>query len=284
MITGAPILDQCTLSADKEGGILVERLSSYLERNNNLIFPHQHNFYHFVIFTNGGGKHTIDFDEYEVRPWQVYFMIPGQIHTWNFEGAVEGYIVNFSVDTFQTFLLQPDYLSNFPFFLGLKNTCVFMISHEYQDTILRVMDRLIQKSFGMDFIKVSLLYFFMVLEQQMEPNERHEASSYNYTLLKNFRALVEKKYKDLHLPKQYAALLYITPNHLNALSKEYLGLSAGELIRNRILLEAKRLLVVHQYSISEIAYELNFSDNSYFTKFFKKMEGITPEEFRRKKQ
>jgi AraC-like DNA-binding protein len=61
-----------------------------------------------------------------------------------------------------------------------------------------------------------------------------------------------------------------------------LGLSAGEVIRNRTLLEAKRLLTNPRLNISEIAFNLNFSDNSYFTKFFKKIEGITPEEFRKK--
>lgn len=282
MILKVPILDQCDLSSDKEGKILIERLSDYLKRNDNLIFPHQHNFYHVVIFTNGSGKHTIDFEEYEVQPWQVYFMIPGQIHTWNFEGEIEGYIVNFRVDTFQTFLLQPDYLSNFPFFLGLKNKSVFLVDDRNRGAIINLMDRLIQESPKMDFVKISLLYLFFLLEKQMEPNEKIEASSYNYTLLKNFRSLVEKRYKNLHLPKEYASLLYITPNHLNALSKEYLRLSAGEVIRNRILLEAKRLLVIRRHTIGEIAYELNFSDNSYFTKFFKKMEGITPEEFRKK--
>ena len=84
------------------------------------------------------------------------------------------------------------------------------------------------------------------------------------------------------MPKDYASLLYITPNHLNALCKELLGESAGELIRKRIILEAKRLLVIKDYSIAEVAYELNFNDNSYFTKFFKKIEGMTPEDFRKK--
>jgi AraC-like DNA-binding protein len=61
-----------------------------------------------------------------------------------------------------------------------------------------------------------------------------------------------------------------------------MGVSAGELIRNRVLLEAKRMLTNPQLSISEISLKLNFSDNSYFTKFFKKLEDITPEEFRKK--
>ena len=77
-------------------------------------------------------------------------------------------------------------------------------------------------------------------------------------------------------------MLYITPNHLNAVCKDMMGISAGEMIRNRIMLEAKRMLTNPQLNISEISLKLNFSDNSYFTKFFKKLEDITPEEFRKK--
>src|SRR3982751_2927759 len=69
--------------------------------------------------------------------------------------------------------------------------------------------------------------------------------------------------------------------HLNSLCRDLLGISAGEVIRERIVLEAKRLLVNGGLSITEIAYRLNFQDNSYFTKFFKKYAGATPEDFRR---
>jgi AraC-like DNA-binding protein len=108
-----------------------------------------------------------------------------------------------------------------------------------------------------------------------------QASPYNLTLLKNFKNLIEKNYINNRLPKNYAELLYITPNHLNALCNDLLDMSAGEIIRNRVVLEAKRLLVNPQLGISEVANHLNFADNSYFTKFFKKHAGITPEEFRK---
>ena len=83
------------------------------------------------------------------------------------------------------------------------------------------------------------------------------------------------------MPKQYAALLYITPNHLNALCNDFLGVSAGVLIRERVILEAKRLLINLDLLISEVAAKLNFDDQSYFIKFFKKHEGLTPEKFRK---
>jgi AraC family transcriptional regulator, transcriptional activator of pobA len=61
-----------------------------------------------------------------------------------------------------------------------------------------------------------------------------------------------------------------------------LGIPAGEVIRNRIILEAKRLLVNNDMTVLEIANYLNFADNSYFSKFFKRLEGVTPEEFRKR--
>jgi len=88
-------------------------------------------------------------------------------------------------------------------------------------------------------------------------------------------------YATLRLPKQYAELLYITPNHLNAICNDLLGYSAGKLIRDRVILEAKRLLINMDLMVAEIAEQLNFADQSYFIKFFKKQEGITPEKFRK---
>jgi AraC family transcriptional regulator, transcriptional activator of pobA len=84
----------------------------------------------------------------------------------------------------------------------------------------------------------------------------------------------------LKLPREYAELLHITPNHLNAICNEILGKPAGEVIRDRIVLEAKRLMINQELSIAQIGYKLNFSDNSYFSKFFKKYAGMTAEDFR----
>lgn len=130
-----------------------------------------------------------------------------------------------------------------------------------------------------DLVKVILLQIFLRIDLYKLKDKPYNQP--NYTLLKNFQKLIERHYTELRLPKQYADLLFVTPNHLNALCKSTMGMQAGELIRNRILLEAKRLLVNLDMTITEISNELNFNDNSYFTKFFKKQVGITPEEFRK---
>jgi AraC-like DNA-binding protein len=134
---------------------------------------------------------------------------------------------------------------------------------------------------GTDLIRTLLLQIFILLARTDHENQHKQPSAYNYTLIKNFRQLIEQNFTMLRLPKDYARLLYITPNHLNAISNDMLGMPAGEVIRNRVVLEAKRLLINLDLSISEIADKLNFSDNSYFTKFFKSNTGQTPEEFRK---
>ena len=86
------------------------------------------------------------------------------------------------------------------------------------------------------------------------------------------------------MPKEYAAQLSVTPNYLNAVVKEYLGKPAGNVIKNRIVLEAKRLLSHTTLSVRQISLELGFSDNSHFGKYFKNSTGQTPETFRKNLQ
>lgn len=279
-----PIYDICSLT-QKQDDILINRFAPYLKSHRNLHLPHKHSFYHLVFFTKGGGSQTIDFQQVPVRPFQVYFMIPGQVHNWAFEGEVDGYIINFSVPFFQSFLLKANYLEEFPFFTGIINDAVIDIPADLQAKVISLFEELIQeteepKPLEDDMIRSIMLQLFISIARL-----GHEVNtaipSYNYTLLRSFQKLIEKNYTTIKLPKQYAELLYITPNHLNALCNDVLGISAGEVIRNRIVLEAKRLLINNDLTVLEIANQLNFADNSYFTKFFKKQAGLTPEEFRK---
>lgn len=286
MKSAIPVYDICNLSEFKQHDILISRFSPYLAIHDNLHLAHKHSFYHLLLFTQGGGSHSIDFKSFAVRPYQIYFMIPGQVHSWSFEGKVDGYVVNFSVPFFQSFLLKPDYLEQFPFFNGVLEDAVIDLPEAIRPKVLAIFGQLIAESesgqrLGLDMVKALLLQLFITIGRLSFEKRPGSVTPFNYTLLKNFQKLIEKHCTTLRLPKEYAGLLYITPNHLNALCKEALGISAGELIRNRIVLEAKRLLVNLQLTIAEIAYTLNFEDNSYFTKFFKKQAGLTPEEFRK---
>lgn len=78
-------------------------------------------------------------------------------------------------------------------------------------------------------------------------------------------------------------MLNITANYLNAVVKEHSGYTAGRVIRNRVILEAERLLMHTAMSVTEISYELGFQDNSHFGKYFKAAEGNSPQRYRTEK-
>ena len=214
------------------------------------------------------------FKTFDVVPYQIYFMIPGQVHSWNFEGDVDGYVIHFSPAFFQSFLLKNDYLDQFSFFSGIIDDAVINIQPAaLQQKITGLFEDIIAENdntrpMDADITCALMLQVFILLNRINTDSKKAQMPHYNYTLLKNFQKLIEKNFATLKLPKDYAQLLYITPNHLNAVCNDMLGIPAGELIRNRVLLEAKRSLINLDLTIAEIAYGLNFSDNSYFTKFF----------------
>jgi AraC family transcriptional activator of pobA len=287
MQTNIPRIDIDSLSAHKADEILISRFAEYLAIHPNLSLPHRHSFYHLLFFTQGGGTHTIDFNHFEVKPYQIYFMVPGQVHSWDFKGNVDGFVVNFSGDFFQSFLLRQEYLSSFSFFKGISLDSVINLPEQTHQVINQLFENLITQYADKnilrgDMIRVLLLQIFISIEQSTSINRNQNIPVKTNVLLSNFHKLIEKNFVEIRLPGEYADLLNITPNHLNALCKENLGMQAGEVIRNRVVLEAKRLLVNLGPSVSEIAYKLNFNDNSYFTKFFKKEVGMSPEVFRKK--
>lgn len=283
-----PVYDICTIDQRAQKDLLIERFGAYLEKHyGNLHRPHRHSFYHLVVFTKGKGSHTIDFETFPVKPYQIYFMTPGQVHGWHFKGDVDGYIVHFNDVLFTTFLQNSHYLERFSFFQGKAEDGVCQLPPSVQSSVSQLFESMLQeigrgKEQNPDLIRLKLLELFITVDRSCVKRKGKSVPQQKHTLLRSFQQLIDKHFRDIKLPKEYADLLYITPNHLNALCQELVGKTAGDLIRDRVLLEAKRLLTNADETVTEIAYDLNFQDNSYFTRFFKKNEGVTPEEFRKK--
>lgn len=283
-----PVYDICSISGHNHlnNEIIAEPFATYLKIHPNLKAPHGHTFYHVVLFTKGHGHHTVDFEQFPVQTGQIYFMSPGQVHSWNFEGEVDGYIINFSENLLYNFLANKQYLEQFTFFRSVANESVYNLDDATYATAKAALARIVSEvlaptAFTEELIAALLVELFVTVQRRIKPVDTKAVPQQNQLILFNFRKLVNTYYAEKRLPKDYAAMLYITPNHLNALSQDLLGKSAGEVIRDRILLEAKRLLTNADLSISEIAFKLAFADNSHFTKFFKKYTGHTPEEFKK---
>lgn len=282
-----PVYDICTIDQKAGKDLLIEKFGEYLGKHyHSLHRAHRHSFYHLVLFTKGKGSHTIDFEKFSVKPFQIYFMIPGQVHSWHFEGDVDGYIVHFNEGFINSFLQDEHYLERFSFFKGDASTAVCQITPDEHDHVVATFESMLNelkesREQYLDIIRLRILELLISVERSCKKTTNRNIPPQKLMLLRNYQQLINKYFRTIKLPKEYADLLYITPNHLNALCTELLGKTAGDLIRDRILLEAKRLLTNADMTITEIAYDLNFQDNSYFNRFFKKNVGMTPDEFRK---
>ncbi len=152
----------------------------------------------------------------------------------------------------------------------------------HEEMLFMEKEYLLPDGYTRDSLFYSLSYL-LVRASRLSSNDLSNADSAQ-DLLSAFQDLIEKNFLSLKMPKEYATRLNITPNYLNALCKKKSGKSAGELIRQRIVLEAKRLLAHTDLTVAEIAYKLKFEDNSYFGRFFRKYARISPANFRRTQQ
>ena len=265
--------------------IVVTRLRDFVDSHRDIQFPHRHDFYQIVLFTRGGGQHSIDFRQYEVVPHQVYYMAPGQIHTWNFDAETDGYLVSFNESFFTSMYHNPHYIREFPLFNHISGTSVNTLDMtccaEVEQTFAQMLEEFDKgDDYATDILRGMLVVILVRLSRVAPDTFKEGASRHNLVLMRQFEKLIEIHFREKRLPKEYAEMMFVTPNHLNALSNNVIGKSAGELIRERILLEAKRLLANSDLMIGQIAETLRFEDNAYFTRFFKKYMGTTPEGFR----
>lgn len=107
-----------------------------------------------------------------------------------------------------------------------------------------------------------------------------EINDQNSSILREYNFLVEKHFREKHTVKEYADLLFKSPKTLSNVFKKMGTTTPLQFIHNRIMIEAKRLLTYSDQTISDITYELGFSDIHVFSRFFKKNEGVSPQNFR----
>lgn len=240
---------------------------------------HSHTFYLLMWITQGSGKHTIDFRTYDVQPMQLYFLTPGQVHSWELSPDIKGYNLFFEPTYFRARF--PNRLYQYPFFHSHQHRPLL----EMKDTSFVTLYELMYEEYTAQSVnrsEVFLSYLHIILEkanrtyQQEWPGE----STQYYNRIRQYEELLEKQFLDVREVKNYAEQLNISPNHLNSICKSLLGKTASQLLYERICIEAQRLLTHTDLSVKEIGYLLHFEDPSYFVRFFRTHTGCTPLEFR----
>ncbi|WP_108868174.1 AraC family transcriptional regulator [Aquimarina aquimarini] len=265
--------------------------SNHIERNKKIVHKaHKHDFYLCVLFSEGSGTHEIDFDVYNIQPGSVFFLKPGQTHSWQFDQPPKGYIFFHTPDFYEFYFLNKK-LTQFPFYYSLKNPPYLTLSaHELLHIETRFKEINTEYYQNLSYKKqklaslINLTYIDLTrLYASFESQKSILSPSYLQTL-QTLESIIEDFYKTEKSAKFYAQKLNISSKHLNRIAKATLNKTTTEIIIERILLEAKRLIVHSKNSLTNIAEILGYDDYAYFSKLFKSKTKITPLEFRKKYQ
>jgi AraC family transcriptional regulator, transcriptional activator of pobA len=245
--------------------------------------PHRHNSYVLVFFTKGSGTHEIDFDVFTIQAGSMFFLQPGQMHHWNLSDDVEGFVIFYSQEMYNLYFGQKT-IGDYPFYSSVHNKPEMVFDLAESKAILPYFNTMVAETkenhrFKQDKIMNLLDCIHIEIARKYTETNLHEAHSYNVKM-KSFEVILEKNFKIEKTPSFYASQLHITLKHLNRICNEILQKTTTEVITDRIILEAKRMLMDKKMTVNEIATALGYDDYSYFTRLFKKHTKITPSAFR----
>lgn len=248
------------------------------------VWPHKHNFYEILWIRKGTCKHIIDDHTTDLSSDIIFFMSPGQVHLFEEYESVKGDCILFTEEFFILHFTNKEALQKLSFLNNSYRQPGIELNRETK-LLLEPVLRLMYAEFARtDYSKIalsSLLYVFLnsIQRSYHYQNEMPNILGQVETLTR-FKTMVDTSFKEERAVSFYASQLFITSHQLNKIIKKVTGSTPGEIIQNRVLLEAKRMLVHTQLPIGQIAELLGFNDFSYFSRHFKKHTHLSPDKYR----
>lgn len=249
---------------------------------------HVHPFYEIIWFQKGEGTHTVDFTDYPVSDNTIFFIAPGQAHSFHQNHASEGLVIKIcshlldDLATDDGVLLKYNVFNTYDSlpFKQITSTCAESVMG-----ILTLLNKEIDKNEAIghkSYIRSLITMMLLEIERcQLEENPPYFSTSRTaHRVFLAFRREIERNYRQMHTVKEYAELLNVGIKSLTNYVTECSSFSPLEIINNRIILEAQRMLRYSDLMVKEIAAELGFEDASYFNKFFKRHVKCSAAEYR----
>lgn len=252
--------------------------------------PHRHDYFTIIWPIQAKGKHIVDFVEYELEPNAIFFISPGQVHQLVTYDKPEGYVLTFSCDFLTKSMIPAEFISDLHLFSEFGKTPPLKLGVDSIDRLKQLVEQMLFfKNSHLPFLNDSLgalLKLFLIHcysdfdVATLTETKQGSTGAHN---VRTFRTLLEENYKTQHSVQFYADALSISPDHLNRVIKSYTGKTAKEFIDDKVILEAKRMVLFSELNSKEIAYNIGFAKPSNFSNFFKKHTGLSATEFKSKK-
>lgn len=273
--------------ADSIEELSASTLSYHLQHHHaKIVNPHKHNFFVTVLFTQGTGIHEIDFERFDVKRGSIFMLNPGQTHYWELSEDIEGYIF-FHSENFYNLAFTHNSLFGFPFFYSTKNSPWLQLSEQQTISISRIFEEIIQEythKYEYKYKKIILLIDLLYIEiaRWYEQEYKHSLDQLHpfSDKINQLEILIDQHYKTEKSPSQYAQWMNISPKHLNRIIQNSLNKTTTQLITERVILEAKRLIAQPSLQLTTISELLGYEEYAYFSRLFKKQTSETPTSFR----
>lgn len=270
-------------SKQPDNDFYVNKINLHAKLHQFAELPHKHDFFLMLFITNGHGKHQVDFQDHEIKAGRFFFIRPGQMHYWMLSENIEGFVFFHSIGFYNNHLNHHK-ISDFHHFKNYQNEPFVDLKAGTFSFVSSLLSQLYSEYNNNQPMRISKAHSMIhLIYIEISRNYKSSAMKANRTYLEKlnkFEILVESHYLTKKMPREYAALLNMTEKHLNRIIKHCLNKTTTELIADRLIIEAKRMLLHSDLQVNQVSDKLGFSERSYFNRFFKKQTLLTPNQFR----
>ena len=272
---------------NEQNGNLAFKLFSFQD---NSYFDHlqRNNYYSLVWVKEGIGKLKTNFSEYNFEKNSLFSFAPYQPFMLS-STSVKGVAIYFHSDFFCIHKHQTEVTCNGVLFNNIYQKPFFLVDEKLEDALDKVIGQIrteIQRPGLAQYeLLISFMKIFLISASRAKAQQQPESIPLSTTrkepfILQNLKEAIEKDFRSKHTPQDYAVLLNISSSALARIAKTHFNKTLTNLITERIIIEAKRELYLTNKSVKEVAYELGYDDEYYFSRFFKKNVNISPQAYR----
>lgn len=257
----------------------------------NAHFDHiqRNNYFSLIWVQEGNGKVTADFAEYDFKANTLFAFSPYQPYMFSAKEPIRGIAIYFHSEFFCIFKHHKEISCNGVLYNNIYNPPFVNVDASSAATFQMLCEQIKNEMQNTDLAQyellVSYLKIFLITAARLKTQQQPEAAEVlkdqkEPFILQKLKDAIEENFKSKHSPADYAELLYITPKALAKITKTHFNKTLSSLINERIIIEAKRELYLTDKTVKEIAYELGYDDEYYFSRFFKVNADVSPQLYR----
>jgi AraC-like DNA-binding protein len=249
----------------------------------------RNNYFSLIWVKEGSGKVKTGFSEFDFKANTLFAFAPFQPFIFSTENAIKGVVINFHPEFM--FIHQQEKEKAFkevlynnanqrPFVsIDINSTAAFDMLCEKIETEIQN-PSLAQHDLLVAYLRILLINASRLKMEQQPSAAVAEKESKEHYILQKLKDAIEENFRSKHSPGDYAAMLYVTTKTLAKVSKLHYNKTLSNIINERIIIEAKRELYLTNKAVKEIAYELGYEDEYYFSRFFKVNTNVSPQKYR----